>query len=78
MKLSSLIAYFRTYPSSIVYREGLGGKKSIILLPGIAGRLQLHSLLNRDVIRWEFDNSVLYGRLIVVLKEKENEETQDG
>ena len=77
MKLYSLIACLRVYPDSGVYRDDDSGKHSIIILPGINGRLQLHNLFDREVLRWEFDNSFPCGRLIVVLKGKDDEEVKE-
>lgn len=79
MKLSSLIACLRVYPDSIVYREGVDGKHSIISLPKFDERIRMYNLFDREVLRWEFDNSFPCGRLTVVLDEKveESEESED-
>ena len=74
MTLGTLINKFTTYPASLVYKEEEEGESLEISLPGeFEDRLKMYNMIDRKVLLWAFDNTLVGGRLYVVLEKKEEQ-----
>jgi len=71
MKLSDLITSFDLYPDKIACKDGENGVQLILDPYILENRKLLCSMADREVLSWDFNNSMAHGTLRVVLVEQE-------